>query len=153
MPAVQQTFVITKEVPLPVQPRAFSFATAARRARSGARNHCFFTAANAWVFDYENATWFLTPDTTTKLTGPYFDLVADLERKGTAELVLHAPRVAGDPFLAALQQAGYSDPSAVTPEAQATIPATDLVAVLEKAESLGTVVTGTTWQTAPATNP
>jgi hypothetical protein len=149
MPSVQQTHVITKNVPLPVQPRAFSYAAAARQARFGARTHCFFAAANVWVFDYENGTWFIGPDATTKLTGNYLDIVADLQARAATELVLAAPRVAGDQLLAALQEAGYSDPKAVTPEAQAVIPAADLVATLQKAESLGYTITAHTWHAAP----
>jgi hypothetical protein len=110
----------------------------------------FFSADEAWAFDYHDGTWIITPDRTIKLRGHYVHLIADLEQGGVRTLLLSAPRVPNDPLLRYFQDAGYSAPNAVTPQAEAAIPTNDLLTALEKAEALGYTITRTTWRPLPA---
>lgn len=151
LPDAHSPRLISKAVRLPVRRRPFSYRDAARRARYGARTHGYFAPAGAWVFDYDVGTWFVSPTGTTKLKGHYVDLLADLQAAAADSLIVAAPRVAGDRFLDYLQKAGYSDPKAATPTAQAAIPAKDLVTVLQQAESLGYTLDRHTWRAVPAT--
>jgi hypothetical protein len=149
-PDARRPRLLTRRIRLPVTRRAFSYPDAARRARAGARTHCFFSADEAWAFDYHDGTWIITPDRTIKLRGHYVHLIADLEQGGVRTLLLSAPRVPNDPLLRYFQDAGYSAPNAVTPQAEAAIPTNDLLTALEKAEALGYTITRTTWRPLPA---
>jgi hypothetical protein len=150
LPRAQAPRLISKAVRLRVRRRPFSYRDAARRARHGARTHCYFSPAGAWVFDYDVGTWFVGPTGTTKLKGHYIHLVADLQRGGAVSLLLAAPRVPGDKFLDFLQNAGYSDPASAAPTARAVIPTNDLVAALQRAEALGYTIQAHTWRAMPS---
>lgn len=151
IPNIHSPSILSKSIRLPVQKRSFSYRDAARRARTGARTHGYFAPAGAWVFDYDAGTWFVSPTTTTKLTGHYTDLIVRLDTAGAEALTLTAPRVAADPFLDYLQKAGYSDSNAATPQAHAAIPTHDLVTVLQQAEAMGYTIDGATWRSKPPT--
>jgi hypothetical protein len=151
VPSPQATLVITKRVPLRVRPRAFSFRKAIQRARFAPRAHCYFTPAHAWVFDYPDATWCVTPSATLKLRGRYIRLLADLDRDGAQSLTLTAPRKPSDKLLELFQKSGYSDPKATDQSAKATIPAAQLLPILHQAETLGYRIDATTWR--PAEKP
>jgi len=145
--ATMPSRLLTRRVPLRVTPRQFSYLQAARRARFGARTHCYFSAAGTWVFEYPDAgTWFIGPVATTKLSGQYVNLIADLELRQASELALTAPRNADDKFLELLQKLGHSDPKATGDTAAASIPAESLLTVLQQAESLGYTIDARTWR-------
>jgi hypothetical protein len=139
--------LITRRIPIHVRPRDFSYATAARRARFGARTHCYFRAADTWVFEYpDDGTWFIGPVATTKLQGHYVNLIADLELRDADQLTLTASRDPQDKLLQLFQKAGYSDPQAKDPQASAAIPTDNLLPVLQQAEALGYTIDPRTWK-------
>jgi len=141
---------LTRRLQLPIRPQPFSYTKAARRARVGQRIALYFQPLGAWVFQYaDDGTWFITPDRVVKLAGRYADLVEHIHTRNAATLTLTAPRKPGDKLLRYFQQAGYADPKAKGPNAVATIPADKLPDVLQQAETLGYLITKTTWKPAP----
>jgi len=141
--------LITLRVPLDVHPRRFSYEDAARRARFGARAHCYFAAAGVWVFEYpDDGTWLIGPVATTKLQGHYANAIADLELRQATTLTLTAPRTPDDKLLQLFRTLGYADPKDTAPTATANIPAESLLTVLEHAETLGYLIEPPTWHLA-----
>jgi hypothetical protein len=143
--------LLTRQIPLNVRARTFTYAQAARRARFGARTQAYFAPADAWVFEYaDDGTWFVTPVATTRLNGHYANLIADIEARQANSVTLTAPRKPDDKLLQLLEKKGYADPNSKARTAEATIPADQLLPILEQAESLGYTIEGNTWQPADA---
>jgi len=139
--------LVSRGIRLKVDPQAFPYREAARRARFGARRQCYFAAAGAWAFEYaDDGTWFVGQGTITKLKGHYAELIDGLDRRQATALTLTAPRRGDDKLLAHLQKAGYCDPAAEGPNAVATIPVEQLLPLLEQAETLGYIIQPTTWK-------
>lgn len=130
--------MVSQEVRLEVRPQQFTYRQAARRARLGARTTAYFTAANAWAFEYaDGGTWFVSPDAVVKLKGRYADMIADLERNKSAALTFTIPRKPDDKLLAHLEKAGYVAPGAEGTDAEVSIPCAQLLTFLEQSEALG----------------
>lgn len=146
VPKPQAVHILTKRVPLRVRPRAFSYREAAARAKVGHTARAYFTPADAWVFDYDDGTWFLTRSATVKLRGRYLDLITALESEQAPTLGLTAPRRPDDKLLDYFQRSGYADPKAPGDTARATLPTDRLLEVLQHAESLGYTVTDSSWR-------
>ncbi|MFP4056113.1 MAG: hypothetical protein ACLF0G_04520 [Candidatus Brocadiia bacterium] len=146
-PSAQPARLVRKRVPLDVRPRPFSYHDAAAKARYGARDYAYFSAAGMWVFDYgPEGTWFVGPVATVKLQGSYVDLIKALETTDAASLTLTAPRRPDDKLAALFRKAGYTDPQAAGDTLLATIPVEHLLPTLEQAEALGYAIDGTTWR-------
>lgn len=146
IPSPQATRVVTRRVPLRVKPRKFSLRQAAVRARYAARAYVYYPPANAWVFDYDDGTWFVTPSATVKLRGDYLTLAALLASEEAQTLSITAPRRQGDKLLDYFHQSAFADPKATGDTARATIPTDRLLEVLQHAESLGYAIDRETWR-------
>ncbi|MFW6163392.1 MAG: hypothetical protein ACODAJ_11540 [Planctomycetota bacterium] len=146
VPKPQAVHILTKRIPLRVQPRPFSYREAAARAKAGHKARAYFTPAEAWVFDYGDGTWFVTRSASVKLRGRYLGLIVALESEQAPTLGLTAARGPDDPLLDFFQKSGYADPKSSGETARATIPTDRLLEILQHAESLGYTLTESTWR-------
>jgi hypothetical protein len=154
MPSSQVTHLVRRRVRMQVTPRSFSLQDALTRARPGAEAHTYFTAAGAWVFDYgPDGTWVVGPVATTKLSGRYLPIITDLERLHADSLTLVAAKRDPDPLLDVFERSGYPIQTTDDKMIEVSIPAADVVSVLEQAEALSYTIDGVTWHLTDTTPP